>query len=541
MKNGVFLCAPFHSTANPPVGLAYLRSFLRTEGIDATICDLNIAARDAMKSRLRGSPVVAEMFQQARRVYLGEALCWSWLDPGGAVATWKRIDNCELPQLRAFWAEVGLHRLLDDQELLAFGTELQSWLTAAVVKIAEGDIDWVGLSLTVGNLAASFYAADVLRSRRPDLLLLAGGPHVSRRNAAGILQACKQIDAVVPAPAYRPLTTLLSGRRNLDTPIAGLFARRADGEITDGGPAVELQIEDLPFADWSDVNLARYAPSFDVSAAWGHPVEDRRTLPLQTSRGCSYSRCEFCHNVVDYPRLTMQSPARVAAEVDHHRRTLGITNFFFTDDEFNSSRRRVCQISRLLASLEAPVRFMAWMRIDRLDIEMLEDLYQGGCREIFFGVEAVDDELLGLMVKGYDADTALAGLRLVDRFAATHPDFRYHFNLIIDHPLETIASVERTLRAICAEPELFVGRVSALCRYHLYEGTPAFARFGASAVGCLAPVVPPGTTVDSFRYLTPAHDRPDRIERLQLWSVIESIASLGQSPTRRPTGIHIYD
>jgi len=395
--------------------------------------------------------------------------------------------------------------------------------------------------MTVGNLAASFYVAGVLRSQRPDLLIVAGGPHVSRRNAAGILQACPAIDAVVPAPAYWPLATLFGGRPGDDALIPGVFSRDGCGGITDGGPARQPAIEDLPFADWSGVDLGRYAPAFDVSTAWGHRVSDRRTIPLQTSRGCSYSRCEFCHNVVDYPRLTMQSPERVAAEVGHQLRTLGAASFFFTDDEFNSSRRRVRRIGQLLAVTDTPVRFMAWMRIDKLDTEMLEDLYRGGCREIFFGVEAVDDRLLDLMAKGYGADTALEGLRMAASFEAAHPEFRFHFNLIIDHPLEQLASVEQTLRVVCAEPELFIGRVAALCRYHLYEGTPAFARFGADAVGCLEPVVPPGTPVDSFRYLTPALDGAARDERMRLWSVIEEITTISRPSARRPQGVGIYD
>ena len=94
------------------------------------------------------------------------------------------------------------------------------------------------------------------------------------------------------------------------------------------------------------------------------------------------------------------------------------------------------------------------------------------------------------MVKGYSAATALSRLRMVRRFAAAHADFRYSFNLIIDHPLEQRHSVVRTLRTICDEPELFVGRVAALCRYHLHEGTPAFQRYGSGAIGCLDPVVP---------------------------------------------------
>ena len=49
-------------------------------------------------------------------------------------------------------------------------------------------------------------------------------------------------------------------------------------------------------------------------------------------------------------------------------------------------------------------------------------------------------------------------------------------------------------------------------------------------------------SVDSFRYLTPAQDRTDRPERLQLWSAIEQVTSLSRPRrTEQRAGISIYD
>jgi hypothetical protein len=239
----------------------------------------------------------------------------------------------------------------------------------------------------------------------------------------------------------------------------------------------------------------------------------------------------------------MQTPQRVVAELEYQHDREGVASFFFTDDEFNSSRKRVREIGERLAAAELELRFMAWMRIDKIDRETLEVLYAGGCRHVFFGVEAVDDALLAAMNKGYDAEAALAGLRMLDRFAREAEDFRYSFNLIIDHPLERVESVSRTLSVVCAEPELFVGRLGALCRFHLYEGTPAAARYGSDAVGCLEPIVPPGTPVDSFRYLIPYADDDSRASRMELWSAVEWVTSLGRRSRSGevPAGIGIYD
>ncbi|MBS1868969.1 MAG: radical SAM protein [Actinobacteria bacterium] len=541
--HGVFVCAPFHSTANPPVGIAYLRASLARAGIESTVEDLNIEARRALHELLaddlRARASVDELFMQARRSYLGEALAWSWLDPDGAEAVVARAIRHPSAALRAFWRAVGVERLTGDPELTRLGELLRGWLAERTLMLAGRDVGWVGLSLTVGNLAASYYVAALLRDARPDLLLVAGGPHVSPRNAAGVLRGCPALDAVALSPAYDALARLLSGEE--DRP-RGILTR-ADGSQAAIAPPRHPPLDELPFADWSGIELARYAPSFDVSYARGRDCADVRTMPLQTSRGCAYARCEFCHNVVDYPRLLMQTPARVAAEVEEQHSRHGVVNFFFTDDEFNSSRRRVREIGARLLAGGLDVRFMAWMRIDKIDEAMLDDLYAGGCRQGFFGVEAVDDELLDAMTKGYDADRALAGLRLLRRFAQAQPDFRFDFNLIVDHPRERLQSVTATLRTVCEEPDLFVGHLAALCRYHVYEGTPAFARYGREAVGCLDPIVPPGVPVDSFRYLLPIDDARDLEARMEAWSAVEQLAALGRrgGAAVGPSGVGIYD
>ncbi len=542
-RHGTLVVAPFHSTANPPVGLAYLVPHLAAVDVDANVRDLNIEGRQFLAtteiegvSGERRRELAEMLFPQARRSYLGEALTWAWLDPGGREAVARRALQHPSALLRTFWSGLDIERLTSDASLGGCIDSLQSWYEAQIASIvADGTVDWVGFSLTVSNQAASFHAAGLLRQLAPDVELVVGGPHVTPRNAANLLRSCPALDAAVPTPAYDGLVEWLrDGTRGSST--RGVWTRVGDDIVASPGPAPFPSMDELHPADWSIVELTRYEPSFDVSRAWGSPQMDRRTVPLQTSRGCSYGKCEFCHNVVDYPSYLGKSPSAVVSDLAAQVEGVSARNIFFTDDEFNGSKRRTTALAAAIARSGIEVRWFAWLRLDKIDRTVLEAMYGSGCRAIFVGVEAVDDDLLHLLEKGYSAELAIDRLRLLHEFSEEHPDFTYSFNLIFGHPLEAPGSSEATLAALCAEPELFVGHVSALCRYHVYEGTPAANRYDGDAVDCLQAIVPPGLAIDGFRLLVPGE-----VGALETWSLIAEVVSAGRRRRSRLAQSSMYD
>ena len=536
--DGIFVVPPFHSTSNPPVGLAYLVAYLGRVGIQAAIRDLNIEARGQFR-RLGERAITDcanELFLQSQRSYLGEAGAWSWLDPDGPDAVLDRIAAHPSAEVRGHWLDtVGTERLSADPTVAWVMDALRRWIEAETAAIARSDVSWVGLSLTVSNLGCALFIARLLRRERPELTILLGGPHVNERNAAELLEAFPA-DAVIPASAYVPLSEIL--RTGPDHSVTGALRRSSASELLGDPSPRGFSVEALPFADWSGVDLKRYDRAFAVADAWsGTGRTDFRIMPLQTSRGCSYSRCEFCHNVIDHPDYLVQTAPRVVAELDHQMSTSGIRSFFFTDDEFNGSLWRVRQLTRLIEDALDDVRWFAWLRLDRLSRRALEDIYRSGCRGVFIGVEAVVDQLLAQLCKGYGAELAMNRLRLLDEFHSEHPDFAYSFNLIGCHPCETLYDVEQTHRTIDAEPRLFVGKVSAICEYHVYEGTPAAARFGRGAPGLLEPVLAPGVHLTSFR-LMPG-EPSDVDERRRHWREIGEIVTSSTRVARSPTPLYV--
>jgi radical SAM superfamily enzyme YgiQ (UPF0313 family) len=224
-----------------------------------------------------------------------------------------------------------------------------------------------------------------------------------------------------------------------------------------------------------------------------------------------------------YPKFNTQSPQRVLAEITHQAKYEGARSFFFTDFEFNASPARVIEICRLIRTLPYEIRFFAWLRLDKLDANLLKIMYETGARQLFIGVEAVDDGLLRLMNKGYTADMALKKLQVLYEFWESFPDVHFEFNLITHYPGEGLDSVKNTLAQIAEHPHLFIKKVAAVVEFMLHEGTYAFRALAPNVVGCLEPLLPPQAILRSYRYLFHSTEDETLEDRSQIWSAIRAL------------------
>ncbi len=522
----MLICGPFHSVCNPPVGMAYLKSYLETAGIGCKLFDLNIQSRECLKEIHIDANLIDRLYSQSCRTYIAEAMVWSWHDPDGAKAIIQRTQASESTALLEFWQDERLSDLINDPKLIRVSRLLQKWINAQVNHLALQAQGWVGFSTTITNIAANLYMARQFKKHNPDLLIVMGGPEITHRNAPEILQSFPYVDAVIPPPAYAPFAALLT-----DVPAAGngnipegVWYRHPNGRITPAKRPPEPDLEKLPYADWSDLDLTAYDPGFIVrdtkSVAPYYPV-----IPLHTSQGCSYNLCNFCYNISLYPHFSSQSPQRVISEIKHQIEDVKSYGFFFTDFEFNGSIDRVMEICRLIReTLDHPIRFYAWLRIDKLNRTLLKAIHSAGCQQVFIGLEAVDDDLLRLMNKGYTADMALKKLKMLNDFQSEHPYFHYEFNLITHYPGETLESVKNTLATVMENYSLFYRKVSAAVPFMLHEGTPAHAGINGSATGCMTPIFPSGTTLRSYRYVIDLPFDPTLADRDELWSAVTAVA-----------------
>jgi radical SAM superfamily enzyme YgiQ (UPF0313 family) len=140
---------------------------------------------------------------------------------------------------------------------------------------------------------------------------------------------------------------------------------------------------------------------------------------VSTSRGCPY-RCSFCSS----PFFTglnkgvrYRSAQSVYNEIKHVIEAYGIRQFRFSDDMFTSRRRRVFEICDLLGELDIVWRIST--RVNPFDKEMTRVMFDAGCKEVSFGVESFDDDVLRMLNKKSTAQDNANALEIAKEVGMT--------------------------------------------------------------------------------------------------------------------------
>jgi radical SAM superfamily enzyme YgiQ (UPF0313 family) len=264
---------------------------------------------------------------------------------------------------------------------------------------------------------------------------------------------------------FRSLATvLLEGRSPANIP--GLAAR---DQVAKPGPV--LNVDELPWPSRGDLAA--------VVAAGLSPA-------VFTSRGCPY-RCSYCctgevaAQKAGPDRHRLKSLDNVYAEIEQLVKGHGVRFISITDDLFLTkspgSRERAEDLAHRLIAARLDVRFMADIRVDSIDRDILRLLHEAGLRRIFVGVETSSPQQLDFYNKRYT--------RYSDRRAYIHRQLAIPSDLGIEvlpgiityHAESTMAELRDTLDLIDACDPGSASAYSFLNRLIAYPGTNVYRRY----------------------------------------------------------------
>lgn len=199
--------------------------------------------------------------------------------------------------------------------------------------------------------------------------------------------------------------------------------------------------DNLPFPSYTPEELRAYRSIYPIQVArrvvWGF---------LIATRGCPHD-CMFCSEVMRVStgkRIRSRSASNVADEMEHLARQ-GVNICSFQDDTFSANRRFVRSLCRELIARNSRMPWMARVRVDELDYELLAFMKRAGCVMLGIGVESGSERIIRDMRKRGDSKPWLELCRQV--FGWTKAlGIGTNAYYVIGNPTETREEIEKTIR-----------------------------------------------------------------------------------------------
>lgn len=320
----------------------------------------------------------------------------------------------------------------------------------------------VGFSLFMSSTNVSMLLARKLKQLRQDLVIIAGGPEVTRIKRVvidGITEfsplniknvSDEFFNILIDGEgeeALLEILTLIKKKQSFYQIKGALYAQK--GQIIVNEPRELIQnLSLLPPPNYHDFDLQSYT---------------RQSLPLVTSRGC-INRCAFCADSPLWKKYRYRSGESVIKEIKSLIKEYGRREFEIVDSTFNGDIERVKQICDLIIESKIDIHWSAKVTSrEGMTYGLLKRMKEAGCSDLSYGVESGSVRVLKDMhkninldeVKRIIKDTSQAGIRVNCFF-------------LIGYPTETEDDFQLTLDFIQKNAE-FIHRFDQVTGCHIEE------------------------------------------------------------------------
>ena len=308
---------------------------------------------------------------------------------------------------------------------------VQNYADAFAEYLKNSRDDAIGITITTPQLPSALELARIARLLRPDIRLIAGGPHITLTHSAFRLErklgrdaTGRSTEAMTLLHAAFDVLCAGDGEISVLTAILPDSPRIVDGDDRKGGFFMSDDFYDRtprPARHLVDLPSYRYAIE-------GHPATS-----LIAQLGCPFS-CGFCggrhSNSLRVTRT--RSTQSIVDELEMLHKTYGYTGFMFYDDELNVSKSLVGlmnAICDLQQRLGVEFRLRGFVKAELFNDAQAQVMYRAGFRWLLCGFESADPRILeNIQKRATLADNTRAveiakrhGLRVKALMSVGHP------------------------------------------------------------------------------------------------------------------------
>jgi len=320
---------------------------------------------------------------------------------------WNKMVNSYPPLGLGYLAAV-LEREGHQVRIHDFGLTPNTPLEEDIQDIEEFAPHLVGITSMTNVYHSALETARLVKERMGCPVVM-GGPHPTVFPQRTVQEPW--VDYVVYGEGEETLVELvraLEGQMDLEG-VQGLCFKRNGEVILNPARPLIRDLDGLPFPARHLYRLLDY-PLFAPNG--------ERMLTLLSSRGCPYN-CSYCFKGIVGRTYRQRSPDNIVAELRLLIQRYDIRNFYFIDDLFTLDLRRLDALLDRFIEERLDIRWQCLARVDRVTPQILRKMHRAGCRQIHYGIESGNQEVLDRVGKGITLEqvrraiawTAEAGIR----------------------------------------------------------------------------------------------------------------------------------
>ncbi|MGW3416827.1 B12-binding domain-containing radical SAM protein [Streptomyces phaeochromogenes] len=347
--------------------------------------------------------------------------------------------------------------------------------------------DVVGFSVYNESFRAAIAMAEWIKNRRPECLIVLGGPHATAVHEH-ILRRYPCVDVVVRREGEEAMLDLVRGldvdvdvdvdvdgdgdagdRAGL-TGIRGTTWRAPDGAglLVNEDRDFVPDLDQIPFPDAEFTSHSGYPDLTYYDEVQGRL---KAALTICSSRSCPYN-CSFCGVLTIGRKYRSREAERVVAELLHFRARHGVNyeHVYFSDANFFVSPTRALEVAEALYEADPQVTFSFGTRVNQIlkAAEVLPRLKERGLRFIELGIESASEPVLERLAKHVKPEVNVAAVRLLKRLG-----IEISLDFIMLDPATTLPDIRANLEFLREAGFYdYVPHDHLYTALVLYEGTP---------------------------------------------------------------------
>ena len=276
------------------------------------------------------------------------------------------------------------------------------------------------------------------KQTRPNIITIVGGGLISCEPE--LIFKALPVDIGVLGEGDKTIQEIadaLANQKSFEN-IKGIIYRKTDGTQTITEPRDSISdLSELAYPDYEGLGLDFYLDNllpYDTTNF--HVLDKPRIMPVISSRSCPY-QCRFCYHPIGN-KYRSRPLDDFFNEIEFLIERYNVNGLLIIDELLCHSKERLKAICQRLKGYN--LKWMAQLRVDSVNEELLQMMKDAGCFNISYGIESAHNDILKSMKKNTTLDQIENALDLTYKTGIS-----LQGNLLFSDRSETSETIEHSI------------------------------------------------------------------------------------------------